>query len=128
MPLTNLFKNCVYYWGYTLFVGYSICHPLYTPQSNTAIVYAAFACMFICECVNGAGPLFALVSCPNYTAEVSSWICFTIATHSLPALLFTLTGFLQMAAWAMKKHRGYIKTYGEEYRKLHRKAIVPFVY
>lgn len=33
-----------------------------------------------------------------------------------------------MAAWAMKKHRGYIKTYGEEYRKLHRKALVPFVY
>ena len=54
MPLTNLFKNCAYYWGYTLFVGYSICHPLYTPQSNMAIVYAAFAGMFICECVNGA--------------------------------------------------------------------------
>ena len=54
MPLTNLFKNCIYYWGYTLFVGYSLCHPLYTPQSNMVIVYAAFCGMFICECVNAA--------------------------------------------------------------------------
>lgn len=33
-----------------------------------------------------------------------------------------------MAAWAMKKHRGYLKTYGDAYKKLHRKAIVPFIY
>ena len=47
---------------------------------------------------------------------------------SCVALLFTITGFLQMAVWAMKKHRGYLKTYGDAYKKLHRKAIVPFIY
>ena len=83
------------------------------------------------------GPLFKFVSCPNYFAEICSWIFFTVLTHSLPcidsvevsfvALLFTLTGFLQMYVWAVKKHKGYLKTYGETYKKLHRKALVPFL-
>ena len=43
------------------------------------------------------------------------------------ALLFTVTGFLQMYVWAVKKHKGYLKTYGDAYKKLHRKAIIPFL-
>ena len=43
------------------------------------------------------------------------------------ALLFTLTGFLQMYVWAVKKHKGYLKTYGDTYKKLHRKALIPFL-
>ncbi|RYG64665.1 hypothetical protein EON64_13520 [archaeon] len=42
--------------------------------------------------------------------------------------LFTLVGFLQMAEWAVKKHKGYKKTYDKEYTQLRRKAIVPFVF
>ena len=42
--------------------------------------------------------------------------------------LFTLIGFVQMADWAMKKHKGYKKTYDKEYTKLRRKAIIPFIY
>lgn len=30
MPLRNLFKNCSYYWLFTLYVAYHINHPLYT--------------------------------------------------------------------------------------------------
>ncbi|KNB43371.1 3-oxo-5-alpha-steroid 4-dehydrogenase [Blastocystis sp. subtype 4] len=148
MPLTNLFKNCTYYWGYALFVGYTLCHPLYTPVTNKNVVIVALVGMFLCECVNGAvhlqfcrmrkadgsqerpipmGPLFKFVSCPNYFAEICSWIFFTILTHSLPSLLFTLTGFLQMYVWAVKKHKGYLKTYGDTYKKLHRKALIPFL-
>lgn len=33
----------------------------------------------------------------------------------------------QMLDWAKGKHRGYIKTYGDEYKKLRRKAMIPFV-
>ncbi len=32
-----------------------------------------------------------------------------------------------MLDWAQGKHRGYLKTYGDEYKKLGRKAMVPFV-
>lgn len=32
-----------------------------------------------------------------------------------------------MYVWAVKKHKGYLKMYGDEYKKLHRKAIIPFL-
>ncbi|KAK8792801.1 hypothetical protein WA158_004965 [Blastocystis sp. Blastoise] len=147
MPLTNLFKNCTYYWGFAFYVGYTLCSPLYTPPTNMKLVRIATMAMLICELINGAvhlqfrfmrgtdktsrpmptGFLFALVSCPNYTAEVCSWICFSTMTHSFPSILFTLCGFYQMTEWALKKHRNYIKVYGTAYKNLHRKAIVPFL-
>lgn len=34
MPIMNLFKNCTYYWGFTAYVAYHVCHPLYTPPSD----------------------------------------------------------------------------------------------
>lgn len=48
MPLMNLFKNCAYYWGFTAYVAYHVCHPLYTPPSalQTYIGLAAFAVIF----------------------------------------------------------------------------------
>lgn len=30
MPLTNLIRNCAYYWGFAAFVSYFINHPLYS--------------------------------------------------------------------------------------------------
>lgn len=45
MPLMNLFKNCTYYWGFTAYVAYHVCHPLYTPPSalQTYIGLGGFA-------------------------------------------------------------------------------------
>lgn len=42
------------------------------------------------------------------------------------AYAFTLVGFLQMSQWALQKHAGYKKA-DESYKKLGRKAIVPFL-
>lgn len=72
------------------------------------------------------GPLFSLVSCPNYTAEVLSWVGFSIMTQIGVAYAFTAVGFLQMVQWALQKHAGYRKA-DEGYKKLGRKAIVPFL-
>ncbi|XP_030826381.1 very-long-chain enoyl-CoA reductase [Camarhynchus parvulus] len=55
--------------------------------------------------------LFLLVSCPNYTYEVGSWIGFTIMTQCLPVALFSLVGFVQMAIWAQGKHRSYLREF-----------------
>lgn len=74
------------------------------------------------------GPLFALVSCPNYTFEILGWIGFSLFTQIFFSYAFTLVGFLQMADWALKKQRGYNRTYGDEFKKLRRKALVPFVF
>lgn len=48
MPMMNLFKNCAYYWGFTAYVAYHVCHPLYTPPSTlqTYIGLAGFAVIF----------------------------------------------------------------------------------
>ncbi|KAJ8923674.1 hypothetical protein NQ315_010254 [Exocentrus adspersus] len=150
MPIRNLFKNCGYYWGFCLYVAFHVNHPLFTPPSplQQAIGLAIFA---VCEIGNlsthillrnlrPAGTtlrkipvpnnfpltkLFNLVSCPNYTYEVGSWIGFTILTSCVPAAIFTLAGFYQMAVWALGKHRNYRKEF-PNYPK-QRKAIIPFI-
>ncbi|XP_006897447.1 PREDICTED: very-long-chain enoyl-CoA reductase-like [Elephantulus edwardii] len=68
--------------------------------------------------------LFPLVSCPNYTYEVGSWIGFTIMTQCLPVALFSLVGFTQMMTILSKgKHRSYLKEF-RHYPPL-RSPIVP---
>lgn len=150
MPWTNLFKNCMYYWGFTGYVAYHINHPLFTPPA-AALTYAGLAGFLISELGNfsihlnlrnlrppgttirkipvpDSNPLTSLfnyVSCPNYFYEVASWVSFSIMTQCLPSLIFTGAGFYQMAVWALGKHRNYKKEF-KDYPK-QRKAIIPFV-
>lgn len=147
MPLFNLFKNSMYYWGFALGVGYVLCHPDYTAPKDTLQVQLGVALMAVSELVNAAvhvqlsrmrpaegsdardapkGFLFSLVSCPNYTAEVLSWVGFTLATQIAMSGVFTLVGLLQMTQWAVGKHVGYLKS-DPAYKKLGRKAIIPFI-
>merc|ERR1711962_1946830 len=37
MPLTNLGKNCTYYWGFAAYIAYHLNHPLYTSPSHTQV-------------------------------------------------------------------------------------------
>ncbi|KAK2582892.1 hypothetical protein KPH14_008966 [Odynerus spinipes] len=150
MPLRNLFKNCSYYWLFTMYVAYHVNHPLYTPPS--LLQFSVGLVIFtVCELGNlfihlalrdlrppgttvrkipvATGniftSLFNFVSCPNYTYEVGSWIGFTIMTSCLPAGLFAIAGAYQMTMWALGKHRAYKKEFSQ-YPK-NRKAIVPFL-
>ncbi|CAH3015442.1 unnamed protein product [Porites evermanni] len=97
MPLSNLFKNCAYYGGYSVLVGYFVNHPLYTPPMfGDAQVCTSLALFLFNEYGNFAihcalwdlrppgakerkipyptshplTQLFRFVSCPNYTYEV----------------------------------------------------------
>ncbi|VDL75800.1 unnamed protein product [Nippostrongylus brasiliensis] len=148
MPRFNLVKNCSYYWGFAAFVAYFVNHPAYTPPYfGDAQVYVGLTGFAIAEFGNlsihillrnlrppgtrerkiprpDGNPmslLFNFVSCPNYTYEVLSWLSFTVMVQSLPSLLFTLAGFVQMTIWAQNKHRAYKKEF-PEYPK-ERKAI-----
>jgi len=149
MPIMNLFKNCGYYWGFAAYVAYHVNHPLYTSPSQLQ-VYSCLAAFTACQLGNfsihillrnlrPAGSkmrkiprpdgnpfslLFNLVSCPNYTYEIGSWVSFTLMTQCLPAGLFTLAGAYQMAVWALGKHRNYRNEFKDYPR---RKAIFPFI-
>nr|XP_019612558.1 PREDICTED: trans-2,3-enoyl-CoA reductase-like isoform X5 [Rhinolophus sinicus]XP_019612559.1 PREDICTED: trans-2,3-enoyl-CoA reductase-like isoform X6 [Rhinolophus sinicus] len=150
-PLKNLIKGCAFYWGFTSWIAYYINHPRYTPPSfgNRQVTVSAIN-FLICEAgnhfinvvlahpnhtgTNACFPspnynpftwMFFLVSCPNYTYEIGSWISFTVMTQTLPVGIFTLLMSIQMSLWAQKKHKIYLKKFNSY---MHRKsAMIPFI-
>uniref|UniRef100_A0A3Q1I0W9 Very-long-chain enoyl-CoA reductase n=1 Tax=Anabas testudineus TaxID=64144 RepID=A0A3Q1I0W9_ANATE len=125
MPLRNIFKNCTYYWGFAAWMfcqigNFSIhiaLRNLRPPGSKTRkIPYPT---------KNPFTWIFLLVSCPNYTYELGSWLGFTLMTQCLPVAFFTLVGFIQMTVWAKGKHRSYLKEF-RDYPPL-RSPILPFI-
>uniref|UniRef100_A0A8B9IV96 Steroid 5-alpha reductase C-terminal domain-containing protein n=1 Tax=Amazona collaria TaxID=241587 RepID=A0A8B9IV96_9PSIT len=154
MPLRNIVKNCLYYWGFAAWLAYYINHPLYTPPCNIYVfaclcyshvnffVFIAYGkkqinfavIMFLVGSKTRKIPyptknpftwLFFFVSCPNYTYEVGTWISFTIMTQCVPVGLFTLLCFIQMTVWAKDKHCTYLREF-KDYPSL-RMPIIPFL-
>ncbi|XP_069645386.1 very-long-chain enoyl-CoA reductase isoform X6 [Haliaeetus albicilla] len=152
MPLRNIVKNCLYYWGFAAWLAYYINHPLYTPPSyGKKQINFAVIMFLLCEAGNFSihvalsdlrrngsktrkipyptkNPftwLFLFVSCPNYTYEVGTWISFTIMTQCVPVGLFTLLCFIQMTIWAKDKHCTYLREF-KDYPSL-RMPIIPFL-
>ncbi|XP_037386288.1 trans-2,3-enoyl-CoA reductase-like [Talpa occidentalis] len=150
-PLKKLIKGCIFYWGFTSWIAYYINHPRYTPPSfGSRQVTVATVNFLICEAgnhfinvvlshLNHTGNsacfpspnynpftwMFFLVSCPNYTYEIGSWISFTVMTQTLPVGIFTLLMSIQMSLWAQKKHKLYLKKFNSY---THRKsAMIPFI-
>lgn len=151
MPLMNLFKNSTYYWGFAAYVAYFVNHPLYSPPAED-LVYIGMCMFYFMEIGNlsshwtlrqlrppgtkirriPTGGLFELVSCPNYTYEILSWVGFNLMTKTIAGILFMLAGAFQMLIWAQGKHTRYRKEFdGKEGRPLYpprRKMIIPFLY
>lgn len=149
MPVTNLLKNCSYYWGFAAYIAYHINHSLYTSPSTNQ-VYLGLAGFSICEMGNFSihlllrnlrpegskvrkipypnwnplTSLFNFVSCPNYTYEIGAWISFTVMTQCLPVGIFTVAGAYQMTMWALGKHRNYRAEFKDYPR---RKSIFPAI-
>ncbi len=147
MPIFNLFKNCGYYWGFAVLVGYPLVHPSYTAPGVTQVALGG-ALWCASQLTNLAvhcqlagmrggdgddareppqGLLFSLVTSPNYTSEVLAWLGWSLLCNVAMGYLFAVGGFVQMLSWALQKYNGYKKDKkGKEYTKS-RKAIVPFV-
>jgi len=147
MPFLNLFKNCSHYWIFGGFcISYFLYHPKYTaPFHNHSIIYGLTILTVLCEFGNfhahyvlrnlrpagtkergiPKGQLFNIVSCANYTWELSSWICFALLTNCLTSWVFLFLSFLPMYSWAIKKHKKYKQEFSN-YPKI-RKAIIPFL-
>uniref|UniRef100_A0A669R906 Uncharacterized protein n=1 Tax=Phasianus colchicus TaxID=9054 RepID=A0A669R906_PHACC len=134
MPLRNIVKNCLYYWGFAAWLAYYINHPLYTPPSGNFSIHVALSDLrrdgsktrkIPYPTKNPFTWLFFFVSCPNYTYEVGTWISFTIMTQCVPVGLFTLLCFIQMTIWAKDKHYTYLREF-KDYPSV-RMPIIPFL-
>ncbi|KAI9331079.1 3-oxo-5-alpha-steroid 4-dehydrogenase-domain-containing protein [Obelidium mucronatum] len=149
MPLRNLPKNCAHYW---ILGGLLVAYPVYRPgfvgplALGEDLMYSVLGLYLYAEGSNlvthsilanlrpvgskarkipyGYG--FNLVSCPNYTYEILAWISVTLLCGSFGAAIFTAVGAIQMYLWAVKKHKRYIKDFGDEYPK-NRKILIPFL-
>ena len=71
------------------------------------------------------GGLFEYVSAANFCAEIYEWAGFALACFSLPAAVFAVFTFLNLAPRGVAHHRWYLETF-PDYPKS-RKAIIPFV-
>uniref|UniRef100_A0A0D6QTM8 3-oxo-5-alpha-steroid 4-dehydrogenase C-terminal domain-containing protein n=1 Tax=Araucaria cunninghamii TaxID=56994 RepID=A0A0D6QTM8_ARACU len=124
-PISNIFRNCSYYWICGAFIAYFVNHPLYTPVSEKQWKIC-FGLGLLCQAANfychiilsnlrspdgkggyqiPTGFLFNIVTCANYTTEIYQWLCFNIATQTVAGYLFLLIGTLIMTHWALGKHR-----------------------
>lgn len=137
-PLSNVLRNCAYYWCFGAYIAYYVNHPLYTPVSDLQWKIG-FAIGLLCQLSNfychiilknlrshdGSGGykiprgfLFNIVTCANYTTEIYQWLGFNIATQTVAGYLFLLVAFGIMSNWAMAKHRRLKKLFdGREGRE-----------
>ena len=74
------------------------------------------------------GGMFRYVSSANYFGEFLEWTGFAIASWSWAGAVFAWWTFANLAPRAASLRRRYEQMFGEEFTKLHRKRIIPFIY
>lgn len=74
------------------------------------------------------GGMYRYVASANYFGELTEWIGYAILTWSLGGLAFAVWTFANLAPRARSIHRRYIAEFGDEYARLNRKYIIPFIY
>ncbi|KAF9676821.1 hypothetical protein SADUNF_Sadunf08G0043000 [Salix dunnii] len=124
-PLSNVFRNCAYYWTFGSYIAYYVNHPLYTPVSDLQMKIG-FGFGLVCQLANfychillrslrrpdgnggyqiPSGFLFNIVTCANYTTEIYQWLGFNIATQTVAGYIFLVVATSIMTNWALAKHR-----------------------
>ncbi|KAF8397502.1 hypothetical protein HHK36_016419 [Tetracentron sinense] len=123
-PLSNVFRNCAYYWTFGSYIAYYMNHPHYTPVSNLQMMIG-FGFGLVCQVANlychlllrnlrspegnggyqiPHGFLFNIVTCANYTTEIYQWLGFNIATQTIAGYVFLVVAAFIMTNWALAKH------------------------
>lgn len=124
-PLSNVFRNCMYYWSFGALIAYYVNHPLYAPV-NDLQMKIGFGFGLLCQISNlychlilrnlrdpngkggykiPRGFLFNIVTCANYTTEIYQWLGFNIATQTVAGYIFLMAATYIMSIWAIAKHR-----------------------
>jgi 3-oxo-5-alpha-steroid 4-dehydrogenase 1 len=71
------------------------------------------------------GPLFRLVTCPNYLGELLEWTGWALLTWSGAGLAFAVYTAANLAPRAVANHRWYRETFPDY--PAERRALIPFV-
>ncbi len=74
------------------------------------------------------GGMYRYVTSANYFGEFVEWSGYAILTWSLGGVAFAIWTFANLAPRAKAIHRRYETEFGEEYRSLHRRYIIPGIY
>lgn len=74
------------------------------------------------------GGMYRYVTSANYFGEFTEWVGFAILSWSAAGAVFALWTFANLAPRAMKIHKRYLAEFGDEYSRLHRRYIIPFIY
>lgn len=157
MPAFNIFKNSSHYWilsgfnmAFFVYGGSSESSVLFhVKDHNTLLIYALVAVWAFAELSNlkthvtlaglrsdanskeyviPKGYGFDLVSFPNYFFESLGWLVFAVLVGNWSAWIFLVVGAGQMYVWAVQKHKKYLKLFGDDYKKLNRKAMIPYLF
>ena len=151
MPVFNIFKNSAHYW---LLSGLNVAYWIYSPSSPTAqqpypLILASGVILYLVGELGNLyihlqlsqlrsaggrergipqGPLFQLVTCPNYMFESLAWIGVSLVSQfNWSVLLFIAVSVGQMMPWAKKKERRYRQEFGDKYKRK-RYAMLPGIY
>ena len=74
------------------------------------------------------GGMFRYVSSANYFGELLEWTGFAVASWSWAGVVFVWWTFANLAPRSASLYKRYEKEFGEEFKSLGRKRIVPFIY
>lgn len=74
------------------------------------------------------GGMFRYVTSANYFGEFVEWVGFAVASWSWSGAVFALWTFANLAPRAASLQKRYAREFGEEFTRLRRKRIIPFIY
>lgn len=74
------------------------------------------------------GGMYRYVTSANYFGELTEWTGFAILTWSWAGAVFALWTAANLVPRAASLHKRYSEEFGEEYRRLGRKRVIPFIF
>lgn len=72
--------------------------------------------------------MYKYVTSANYLGEITEWIGFAILSWSLCGLLFAFWTICNLAPRSKALTKKYESEFGDEYRQLHKKNLIPFIW
>ena len=72
--------------------------------------------------------LYKYVTSANYFGELTEWIGYAILTWSPAGLLFAIWTFANLGPRAKNLTKKYEQEFGEEYKAMHKKNLIPFIW